>query len=181
MNIEIERKFYVANTDRVHQELVHLISATRLVQGYLSDSKPTTRVRLDVGNKKAWLCVKGYRDKSTGGKPEFEYEIPYTDGEKLMPMAHSVITKNRYVLELNAALIRDDQLNFKQPNYLIELDVFRGNLEGLILAEIERPESIHDQQWDRMLIPSWFTTEVTGVKGWSNKALSKLKHLPAKP
>jgi len=50
-----------------------------------------------------------------------------------------------------------------------EVDEFEGGLAGLVLAEVELEESDSP-----VLIPSWVGQEITGLKSWSNAALSRI-------
>ena len=54
-------------------------------------------------------------------------------------------------------------------NFTIELDIFKGNLEGLIIAEVEF-NSIYDI--DKFKIPLWFGLEVTNDERYKNKNLA---------
>ena len=56
----------------------------------------------------------------------------------------------------------------KFKNFLYEIDVFSGENEGLILAEIEL--NSENQYFEK---PSWIGQEVTGQKEYYNSYLSK--------
>jgi adenylate cyclase len=51
----------------------------------------------------------------------------------------------------------------------IELDVYTGELEGLIVAEVEFPD---DAKADAFEAPGWFGEEVTGNEDYLNETLA---------
>ena len=169
MNIEIERKFLVTRNAASMPGLPALLDTCtarkRMAQGYLHEGKPSTRVRLDLDRKIAHLCIKGKRDKATGGKPEYEYQIPYTDGLGLFELCGDrVLAKTRYEWIKQATL--------QSPPCVFEIDVFTSdNLKGLVVAEVEQLENMTAEQFRTLDIPSWCHVELTGVKGWSNRRL----------
>lgn len=59
--------------------------------------------------------------------PEFEYLIPLQDGRELRGLCEHKIRKHRYNITTYGS--------FPPANWVV--DVFQGNLEGLIIAEIE--------------------------------------------
>lgn len=184
MQIEIERKFFIPASSIPGDHWANFEDVLYIKQGYISMEKPTTRVRIETSKSNAWLTLKGKRDKVTGGKPEYEYEIPYQDGKELYEMCHTVIEKTRYILDL-AKVMQMEAPHLLSSTELagtkIEIDFFHGKLEGLVVAEIERPESLSTESWNTLWLPSWFGIEVTNIKGWSNKALSKLDAVPKAP
>lgn len=150
MGLEIERKFLVnhlkwAATEKPKAEFYR--------QGYLlTDPNKTIRVR--ATDKKGFMTIKG---KSEGAsRAEFEYEIPKEEAIQLLDMfAVSDLTKYRY------------KTIFAEK--LWEVDVFLGENEGLIVAEIEL--SSEDEIFD---LPDWAMEEVTGEKKYYNSNLSTL-------
>jgi CYTH domain-containing protein len=148
---EIERKF------RVHQDqLPPLPPGAELAQGYLSFT-PNVRVRTEIapgGARKAYLTVKG---PGLVGRDEFEYEIPFEEGDALLGLAQSaIVRKTRHLLPADP------------PDLKWELDVFAGENEGLIVAEIEIPAA--DQHYAR---PDWLADDVTEDPAYKNSALSQ--------
>lgn len=115
---EIERKF------RVNAALwTPLNQGESLVQGYLSrDPERTVRVRV-VGGDKACLTIKGL----TRGvvRDEYEYPIPVEDAQAMLLTLceGSVIKKVRHTEQHNGLTV--------------EIDVFSGAHNGLIIAEVE--------------------------------------------
>jgi CYTH domain-containing protein len=147
MAIEIERKFLV------HPKLWNDLTKPEGLycqQTYLlKDEDRTVRVRV-IGNK-GFITFKG---KTVGfSKPEFEYEIPASEAKEMMLLFGEItIEKTRFL--------------FPQDNQTWEVDVFYGDNEGLIVAEIElKSESETFSQ------PDWIAKEVTGDYRYSNSNL----------
>ena len=147
MALEIERKFLVADSG-----VIDALPGERLTQGYLSHDKNAT-VRVRIAGATAWLTIKG---KTTGAtRSEFEYAIPVEDARTMLDelCGQGVIDKTRY--------------RFPQGELCWEIDVFHGDNEGLVVAEIELPSE--DTTFDR---PDWVGEEVTGEVRYYNSALS---------
>ena len=51
----------------------------------------------------------------------------------------------------------------------IELDVYAGELEGLLVAEVEFPDQASAEQFEP---PDWFGDEVTGDRQYLNQTLA---------
>lgn len=144
---EIERKFLIRDAS-----IVDSLAGERLTQGYLShDKNATVRVRL-TGNQ-AWLTIKG---KTVGAtRSEFEYPVPQEDARQMLD-------------ELcNAGVIDKTRYRLPQGELCWEIDVFHGDNDGLIVAEIELPSE--DTPFDK---PDWLGEEVTGDARYYNSALS---------
>lgn len=148
MGLEIERKFLVnhakwAATEKPKREFYR--------QGYmLTDPNKTIRVR--ATDTKGFLTIKGKTEGAT--RAEFEYEIPKEEAIQLLNMfAVSDLTKYRY------------KVLFAEK--LWEVDVFLGENEGLIVAEIELVSE--DETFD---LPDWVGGEITGEKKYYNSNLS---------
>jgi len=150
--IEIERRFELKCVSR------DIIAQARKVytikQGYI-ETKNKTAVRVRLTDDTAYLTIKA---PAVGmGKKEFEYEIPYADADEMMDLCEFAISKIRYEIPWNG--------------YLIELDVFKGANEGLIIAEIEFPTEA-----DAIMasIPDWVEAgrEITGDHKYSNMFLA---------
>ena len=149
--IEKERKFKVKSKKFI--SFSHKV--INIKQGYLSkDNNLAVRVR--ISDKKAYLCIKGPTCKSGISRFEFEKKISLIEGTKLLKLClPRIIFKKRYLIEYK--------------NQLLEVDVFEGFLEGLILAEIEL-----NSESQKVYLPEWVGEEVTGVKSFYNSQLSKL-------
>lgn len=149
MGMEIERKFLV-KSDAWRREVVR---SERLRQGYLSlDPERTVRVR--IAGDSAWLTIKG-RPQGTA-RAEFEYSIPASDAELLLDRLcrQPQVDKTRHWVPAGA--------------WTIEVDVFHGDNEGLVLAEIEL-----ESECDAPPLPAWLGPEVTGDERYFNAYLSR--------
>jgi CYTH domain-containing protein len=145
MATEIERKFLVK--EGPWREA----AAETYRQGYLSTVKERT-VRVRTINDKGYLTVKGI---SVGAsRLEFEYEIPVADAKELLDnlCEKPLIEKQRYKLD--------------HGGLTWEIDVFFGDNEGLIVAEVELQSE--DQVFER---PDWVVDEVTGDPRYYNANL----------
>jgi CYTH domain-containing protein len=149
MTREIERKFLVRSLD-FKTEASHFY---RIRQGFLNkDPQRTVRVRLFDGGGK--LTVKGPSSENGISRLEWETPISVTDAVALLALCEAgQIDKTRY-------LVPHGSLQF-------EVDVFHGDNEGLILAEIELPD-----ETTAFEKPHWLDAEVTGDIRYYNSHLS---------
>jgi adenylate cyclase len=60
----------------------------------------------------------------------------------------------------------------------VEIDVYSGPHEGLIVAEIEFGSIAASE---RFRAPSWLGTEVTGDDRWANRSLALAGAVPPRP
>ncbi len=148
MAAEIERKFLVTG------ELWKAPGAgTRYRQGYLSSVKErTVRVRR-VGNK-GYLTVKGITAGAV--RSEFEYEIPVADADALL---NGLCEK---------PLIEKDRYRVRVGGHTWEIDEFRGENQGLVVAEVELQRE--DEPFEK---PGWIAAEVTDDPRYFNANLGK--------
>ena len=143
---EIERKFLV-NLEKIEE----LGLGNDIVHGFVP-TKDNTVVRARITGERAYLTLKG--ESSGISRSEFEYEIPVEDAQQIMAelCADSVIEKTRYEIS--------------HSGHTWELDIFRGENAGLVVAEIEL--SREDEQFD---LPQWAAEEVTGQARYFNASL----------
>jgi CYTH domain-containing protein len=101
------------------------------------------KVRVRICDQRATLTVKSKTERLAN--VEFEYEIPRGDAEELL--AHhclrSALAKTRYV-------VPHGELKW-------QVDVYKGILEGVVLAEVELPSEATEFE-----LPPWVGEEVTG-------------------
>lgn len=149
-NQEIERKFLVADPGC-------LAMATRhydILQGYLcADGHRTVRVRLR--DDEGFLTIKG--PSTADGLARFEWEKPISAADALQLFAlcgEGKVHKTRYLIPLEGGL-------------MCEVDVFHGQNEGLVMAEIELPSETTDVH-----LPAFLGKEVTGDPRYYNAFLS---------
>ena len=147
MCIEIERRFLIKNND--WEKLIR--RKTNIIQGYLSSYSEDWIVRIRSEDNLFKLTLKKHITKSKNF--EFEYEIPKKEGEIIISEIKNPIIKERFYL------------CFKGKEWLI--DRFKGKNFPLEIAEVELKTI--DEQID---IPSFLSTEITGLKKFSNFELS---------
>jgi adenylate cyclase len=147
MSFEIERKFLVRNNDWRQHAAKHC----DIRQAYLTiGGKASVRVRIR-DNHTATLTVKSRPAELR--RLELEYPIPMLEAEALMPLRQgSIVEKVRYRIPCG--------------ELAWEIDVFSGENEGLVIAEIE----LRDEQ-QHVELPSWIGEEVTGKPKYYNSFL----------
>lgn len=144
---EIERKYLVLDDTFRQQTSVSM----RIAQGYLCTRKVTARVR--ICDNQGILTFKG--KSRDGGLSRFEWErtIPLGVAEHLLDRCSGVVDKIRHIVEYEG--------------HTFEVDEFKGDNEGLIIAEVELSTCE-----ERVALPSWCGDEVTGIKLFYNSFLS---------
>ncbi|MCR5758335.1 MAG: CYTH domain-containing protein [Selenomonas sp.] len=143
---EIERKFLVRENWQPQNQGI------RIEQGYLS-TVPERTVRVRIKGNKGYLTIKG---KNQGiSRAEFEYEIPMEDAKEMLQMAQKPILRKTRYLEV-------------YDGFTWEIDVFAGDNQGLVVAEIELTEE--DNVFSK---PSWLGQEVSGDVRYYNANLIK--------
>ena len=145
---EIERKYLLASEAWREGVCRHM----RIAQGYICSRRVTARVRIcdDRG-------ILTFKSKSRDGglsRFEWEREIPLRVAEHLLGRCNGVVDKVRHIVEYEA--------------HTFEIDEFKGENEGLIIAEVEL--SSHNE---KVALPSWCGDEVTGERCFYNSFLSK--------
>ncbi|TCD04549.1 CYTH domain-containing protein [Pedobacter frigidisoli] len=148
MGKEIERKFLLNHTEWLKLDKP---AGKHFRQGYiLTDPNKTIRVR--ITETQAWLTIKGISIGAS--RSEFEYEIPLEEATELLDnFSESKLAKIRHEIT--------------HQGKLWEVDVFLGENDGLIVAEIELESE--DEQFD---LPHWVAEEVTHDKKYYNSNLT---------
>jgi CYTH domain-containing protein/CHAD domain-containing protein len=147
--VERERKFLVAT---VPADVVS--SATlELRQGYLAaDDRRSVRVR-DAGAGGCTLTVKA---GSGVERTELEWTITREEFEAAWPHTGCQrIEKTRHMIPFG--------------DHVIELDVFGGTLDGLVVAEVEFDSRAASEDFEP---PAWFGPEVTDDGRYTNASLA---------
>lgn len=144
---EIELKFLVRD-DSWRESASEEIS---MRQGFLCDGfERSMRVRTE--NEKAFLNIK----RSSDGihRLEYEYEIPFDEAREMLDNValQPLIEKIRYLVPAG--------------EYEWEIDLFTGENEGLVIAEIELPSI--DADFEK---PSWLGKEVSDDFRYYNVSL----------
>ena len=148
--IEIERKFLVTSTDFIGES----DSQFEIAQGYLS-SHPERTVRVRIKDDKGYLTIKGKGNESGMSRLEWEKEIPLDEAKNLLPLCErGVVEKTRYLV--------------KKRQHTFEVDIFHGENNGLIIAEIELTNE--NELFEK---PSWLGEEVTNQNKYYNAYLSQ--------
>jgi adenylate cyclase len=149
MGIEIERKFLVVG----HGWRDGAGKGERLVQGYLTQDKGCA-VRIRKTANQATLTIKGQRVGLS--RLEFEYEIPLKDADQMLRSLRisPTLQKTRYRVD-HCGLMWD-------------IDVFSGDAEGLVIAEIE----LRDAR-QKLNLPPWVGGEVTYDPRYRNTHLAR--------
>jgi adenylate cyclase len=136
--VEIERKFLVANDEWRLSAIGSVSIRDGLIAAY-EGRKARVRISGDI----ATVAIKGPRTGIV--RPEFEYEIPIADAERML-----------------STVCRDDTL--EKQRFFVEdtgatwhVDVYGGILQGVVIAEIELK-----QETQALTLPSWVGKEVTG-------------------
>jgi adenylate cyclase len=148
--IEIERKFLVLS------DAFKSISVTQnqIAQGYLN-SDPERTVRVRIKNNQGFITIKGKSNESGLSRLEWEKEIDVAEATQLLALCEKgVIHKTRY------------EVPFGQ--HVVEVDVFEGENEGLIMAEIELKS-----ETETYAVPEWLGEEVTNDARYYNSYLSQ--------
>ncbi|MDR1780876.1 MAG: CYTH domain-containing protein [Tannerella sp.] len=147
---EIERKFLVSGDFSPF-----VTRRERIVQGYLcADAERTVRVR--ICGDKAFLTVKSATVAGSWSRYEFETPIPTADAEEMLKLClPGVIDKHRHWIEAG--------------KHTWEVDVFHGDNEGLVVAEIEL-----ESEDEAFAKPDWVGDEVTHDPRYYNSALAQL-------
>ena len=148
--MEIERKFLVR--DRSFVSLAS--SSSHIRQGYLcSGGGRTIRVRLR--DDAAYLTIKGPSLDGGVSRYEFEKEISLEEGEQLMRLCEpGIVDKTRFLVPFGV--------------HTFEVDVFHGDNDGLVMAEVElgSPDEPYEQ-------PPFLGDEVTGDRRYYNSHLRR--------
>lgn len=149
MATEIERKFLVKS--EAWRESAD--DGTRFRQGYLIGAvKASVRIRIEgeranINIKSATLGVR---------RQEYEYPIPLDEAEEILDTLceQPQIEKTRYHVSVG--------------EHLWEIDVFAGDNEGLVVAEVELQDESED-----FVHPDWLGEEVSDDTRYYNVCLVK--------
>lgn len=146
--MEIERKYLVRELpDNYRDYPFH-----RIEQGYLC-TEPVVRVRREDDT-----CYMTY--KSKGLMVREEYNLPLTKEayEHLLEKVDgNVLVKKRYLIPFE--------------RWTVELDIFEGKFDGLVLAEVEFET---EEEACGFQAPEWFGKDVTFSGEYQNSLLSGL-------
>lgn len=144
--MEIERKFTVKQLP----EHLEDYPCRHLEQGYLC-TDPVVRVR-QMDDTYILTC------KGKGFLVREEWETPLSEE-----------AYRRLAAKVDGRVIVKDRYLIPWGSYTVELDVFGGELAGLVIAEVEFP-SVEEAM--AFTPPHWFDRDVTENPAYSNSNLS---------
>ncbi len=146
--MEIERKFLVASLPDLNSVLFK-----ELKQAYLS-FESEVRIR-SLDDNLFYLAGKSSGDLA---RSEIEPQIDSVTFQILTSLVQGrIISKTRYYVSLN-------------NNLIAELDIYHGELEGLITVETEFKS---EREADEFVVPNWYGKEITYDKRYKNKNLAR--------
>ena len=148
MALEIERRFLIKN-DQWKEFVTH---KNVIEQGYLSYNLDGWIIRIRFNGKNFKIALKKHIKNFTNY--EYEYLIPTSEGEKIMATLTNTIKKERFFLEVNERQWVIDC--FKEENFPLEI------------AEIELTK-----EKEEVILPSFLSREITGLKIFTNLSLTK--------
>jgi len=146
---EIERKFLISSLPDDLDQYPY----RDILQGYVVIAEDGTEVRLRKKDDKFFLTVKSgggkIRDESETEMTQDQFDAMWgtTEGKRL--------EKRRYFIPYKDAIL--------------ELDVYGGDLEGLIVVEVEFSSEELSEQFD---LPAWFGEETTEDNRYKNQSLA---------
>ena len=146
--MEIERKYLLSSPppgyDSHHYHEIE--------QAYLC-TEPVVRIRREDDS-----CYLTYKSKGLLAREEYNLPLTQEAYDHLLPKADGmVLTKRRYRIPLEGTALT------------VELDVFSGAYEGLLLAEVEFETK---EEAQRFQPPSWLGTDVTFSGEYQNSRLA---------
>jgi CYTH domain-containing protein len=148
-HLEIERKFLIDKLPRA----LHRFPHSEIAQGYLVvDRKAHVRLR-----RRGRVCTLTFKRGPARAREEREIHLNPAQFGILWPAtAGSRLTKTRYYVPWKTLII--------------EIDIYRGSNEGLMVAEVEFPDV---QTCHSFRPPPWLGEEVTGASRYSNVRLAR--------
>ena len=149
MGKEIERKFLVKSNLWEKDTKPQLIR-----QGYLTISKEKV-IRIRIVGDRGLITIKGEPDGIT--RYEFEYNIPLNEAEEMLTNL------------CEKPIIEKERTSIRYKNFTWEVDRFKGENLGLLIAEVELEDESQNPS-----IPDWVGEEVTGDPRYYNSNLVKM-------
>jgi len=146
---EIEKKFLVKSLPENLEQYPH----KDIVQGYLAITEDGTEVRLRKKGKKYFQTV-----KSGAGKTRFESEVEITEDQF-----------NTLWEATKGKRVEKTRYEIPHESGTIELDIYHGDLDGLLSAEMEFSS---EKDSNEFVTPIWLSEEVTDDKKYKNQNLA---------
>lgn len=144
---EIERKFLVISDSWRSDAL-----GRPYCQGYIATAAKEQSVRARIVGDQGYLTIKG---PAVGiSRAEFEYPIPVSDAREILDTlcVKPLIEKIRYRLRVG--------------ELVWEIDEFKGENVGLVIAEVELAS-----ESQMVELPTWVGAEVSGQAKYYNASL----------
>lgn len=149
--VEIERKYVIdptnlpENLENYPHQVIH--------QGYLVIGSDGSETRL---RDRAGVCTLTVKSKGGLSRGEHEIDIDSTQFTALWPATEGKrLEKTRYVIP--------------NDNGIVELDIYKGSLAGLVVAEVEFNSTFAA---DTYVALDWFGQEVTEDSSFKNQSLA---------
>ena len=163
MGFEIERKWLPEKG--LVETIMNRVRPVQIEQAYLC-REPVIRIRKE--GDRYYMTYKG-----AGTLCREEANLPLNEAayQELLPK-HSgiVITKNRYNLLYKELFPQTDPaVRGPEGDLFMELDVFEGEHQGLVILEVEFDSK---ESAERFAAPDVFGRDVTGQKEYTNSYLS---------
>ena len=155
MSVEIERKFLVRKLPKD----LHKGKSTKIIQGYTAIAEDGTETRLRQRENAYSQTLKSGKGLE---RQEVEAVLTESQFDTLWPL-----TKGKRV--------KKTRFDLPYKDWIIEVDVYEGRLEGLVTAEVEF-KSLEDAT--SFTPPDWMGREVTQDERYKNRNLA-LHGLPA--
>ena len=148
--MEVERKYRLS----ARPDGLDARESNRLEQGYLALDPAGAEVRVRRKGAKHTLTVKTGSGLARG---EEEVALDAADFDRLWPLTEGRrVVKTRYLVPLPDGLTA-------------EVDVYEGDLDGLLVAEVEFPDEAAAHAF---AAPAWMGEEVTGDPRYANQSLA---------
>ncbi len=148
--LEIEKTFLVKNIPNLTP-----VKQIKIKQGYISSPPSPLRIRQKGGvfelTKKIPLKENDYSSNEEINILLTEYEF-----NKLWTQVEKFLEKSRYCIDIG-------------ENLIAELDIFEGDLSGLVFVEVEFPSQ---EIMESFVPPEWFGKDVTQEDFSSNSFLA---------
>ena len=149
-HLEIERKFLIKRlpprlAGHPHKEIA---------QGYLAIGRDKSHVRLRRAGR---ACTLTFKRGPSCSREEREIDLTPSQFAILWPATGGArLTKTRY--------------DVAWKKLIVEIDLYHGSNEGLIVAEVEFPDV---ESWHAFRPPPWLGEEVSGTSRYSNVNLAR--------
>lgn len=152
--MEIEKKFLVQELP----EQLEQYDCVHIEQGYLSDN-PVIRIR-----RAGDTYVLTYKSRVS----EYDAASPVCVNQEVeLPLTRE--SYEHLKEKIDGRMVEKTRYRIDYMNRNIELDVFHGIYEGMILAEVEFPTT---EDADRFVPPAWFGKNVSGDRKYTNAYLA---------